>query len=48
MPSVVTLKPAKGGQCKTGQRSDRDFVVFTLQTPVVASLFLYANFVGRI
>jgi hypothetical protein len=46
--SVVTLKPANGGQGKTGQREWPRPVLFTPPTPVGASLFLCANCAGRI
>jgi hypothetical protein len=43
-PSVVTPKPANGGQGKTGQREEAGGLgCFILPPPVVASLFSYAN-----
>jgi len=43
VPSGVTLKPANGGQGKTGQRKGRGLSCFTLSPPGEASLFLCAN-----
>jgi len=43
LPSVVTPKPANGGQGKTGQRERPGLSCFILPPPVAASLFSYAN-----
>jgi hypothetical protein len=47
-PSVVTPKPANGGQGKTGQREGAGLGCFILPPPVEASLFLCASSVDRI
>jgi hypothetical protein len=46
--SVVTPKPANGGQGKTGQRKRPGTQCSILQPPVEASLFSYANSEDRI
>jgi hypothetical protein len=43
LASVVTPKPANGGQGKTGQREGRGLSSFILPPPVAASLISYAN-----
>jgi len=48
LASAVTLKPANGGQGKTGQRKWPGLGCSTLQPPVEASPFLYANSEDRI
>src|SRR5215472_15158665 len=44
--SVATLKPANGGQGKTGQRRWPGLSCFTLHTPQKASWFLCASSAG--